>query len=129
MIMATVTIAETSDTVIVIVHKENNNIIDNKLIVGIYTGVITSWPDGTPVFALDQARNTKIKNDYYLNIIGKSKITMRAIWAQNIFSGRSLPPETAEPDEEMKRTVSANKHAIGYIWSSSIDESVKLIKP
>jgi len=118
-----------SDKVVVIVHKDNTNVVDKQMIVKIYTGAVKSWPDGTPVFALDQANNSSARSEFYADVIGKSKVTMRAIWAQNIFSGRGLPPKLVEPDEEMKKLVSSNKNAVGYILSSSVDDSIKVINP
>ena len=118
-----------SEKVVVIVHIDNTNVVNKQMIVKIYTGAVKSWPDGTPVFALDQANNSSARSGFYASVVGKSKVTMRAIWAQNIFSGRGLPPKLAEPDEEMKKLVSSNKNAVGYILSSSVDDSIKVVNP
>lgn len=129
LLAAVLNTALAADNLVVIVNKENNNVIDKKLIVKIYTGATKGWPDGSPVFALDQAENNPIRSQFYSDVIGKSKVTMRAIWAQNIFSGRAMPPKLANPDDEMKEIVRNNKHAIGYIKAESADETVKVITP
>ena len=128
-VTAFTTTVAASEKVVVIVHKDNANVVDKRLIVKIYTGAAKSWPDGTPVFALDQANNSSARSEFYASVVGKSKVTMRAIWAQNIFSGRGLPPKLANLDEEMKELVSNNKNAIGYILSSSADDRIKVINP
>lgn len=118
-----------AEGIVVIVNKENGNPVDKDLIVKIYTGATKAWPDGTPAFPLDQAESNPIRGQFYNDVIGKSKVTMRAIWAQNIFSGKALPPKLANPDEQMKDIVRSNKNAIGYIKASSADGSVKVITP
>jgi len=114
--------------VVVIVNKDNANPIDRALIINIYTGATRGWPDGTPVFALDQDDNSPVRTDFYANVIGKSRAAMRAIWAQNISSGKGLPPKLAKPDAMIKKLVSGNKNAIGYIHASSVDGSIKVVE-
>ena len=116
-----------AEEVAVIVHKSNANAVDHALVVKLYTGAARSWPDGSPVFVLDQAEDSQARADFYAQVIGKSAAAMKAIWAQNIFSGRGLPPKLANPDAEMKKLVSANKNAIGYIAASAVDDSVKVV--
>ncbi len=115
--------------VMVIVNKGNTNPIDRELIIKIYTGAAAGWPDGSPVTAFDQENDNPVRADFYKQIVGKSRAAIRAIRAQNIFSGRGLPPKLANPDAEMKKLVSSDKNAIGYIHASSMDDSVKAVKP
>lgn len=117
-----------ADDVVVIVNKDNTNPINRALVTKIYTGATRGWPDGTPIFALDQDDGSQIRADFYTNIIGKSRAAMRAIWAQNIFAGKGLPPKPVNPDAEMKKLVSSNKNAIGYIRASSVDNSIKVVE-
>lgn len=116
-----------ADDVVVIVNKGNTNPIDRALVIKTYTGATRGWPDGTPIFALDQDDDSPIRADFYANVLGKSRAAMRAIWAQNIFSGKGLPPKLANPDAEMKKLVSSNKSSIGYIRATSVDDSVKVV--
>jgi len=128
LLVATILSASASaEEVAVIVNKSNANPVDRALVVKLYTGAARSWPDGSPVFVLDQAEDSLARAEFYAQVIGKSAATMKAIWAQNIFSGRGLPPKLANPDVEMKKLVSANKNAIGYISASAVDDSVKVI--
>ena len=50
-----------------------------------------------------------------------------ALWAQNIFAGKGLPPKVATPGAEMKRLVATNRNAIGYIRASEVDDTVKVL--
>ncbi len=116
-----------ADDVVVIVHKDNTSQIDAAYVAQIYTGTLKGWPDGTPVFALDQMEDTPARRQFYTQIVGKSAAAMKAIWSQNIFAGKGLPPKVASPDAEMKRLVATNRNAIGYVLATQVDASVRVI--
>lgn len=116
-----------AEDVVVIVHKDNPSQIDAAYVAQIYTGTLKGWPDGTPVFALDQMEDTPARRQFYTQIVGKSAAAMKAIWSQNIFAGKGLPPKVASPDAEMKRLVATNRNAIGYVLATQVDASVRVI--
>ena len=119
--------AAAADGIVVIVNKNNTQPIDRATLVKIYTGATKYWPDGSPIFALDQEENGETRNMFYADKIQKNPATIRTIWAQMIFSGRGLPPKVAKVDDKMKQIVSANKDAIGYVRRSAADDSVRTI--
>ena len=59
--------------------------------------------------------------------MGKSLGNMKSLWAQNVFAGKAVPPKVLPSDDEVKKTVAANKNAIGYIKASAADDTVKVI--
>ena len=124
---AALSMSASAADVVVIVNKANANAVDKALVAKIYTGVTKSWPDGGPIFPLDQDENSPIRADFYSSVMGKSTSNMKALWAQIIFSGKGLPPKIANPDAEVKKVVSTNKNAIGYIRASSVDDTIKVV--
>lgn len=123
----TLSVSAWAADVVVIVNKANANAVDKALVVKIYTGEAKNWPDGGPVFALDQGEDNPIRADFNSSVLGKSGGNMKALWAQNIFAGKGLPPKVVDPDAEVKKVVSTNKNAIGYIKASSVDDTVKVV--
>lgn len=115
------------DPVVVIVNKNNTQPINRLLVVYIYTGVVRAWPDGTPAVAVDQRTGSATHTDFYKRIIGKSHAAMRALWAQNIFAGKSLPPKVLPTDLHVRELVGARENAIGYIRASQVDDSVRVV--
>lgn len=113
--------------IVVIVNKANSQNADKAFITRIYLGKVGEWPDGTSIEALDQAEDNPIHDQFYSELLGKSPALVKTLWAQNIFSGKRLPPKTANPDVLVKQIVSTHKNAIGYIKASSVDDSVKVI--
>jgi ABC-type phosphate transport system substrate-binding protein len=116
-----------ADGIVVIVNKDNPSAVDLAYVARIYTGATMRWPDGSPVFALDQAEDSAARAQFASAVVGRSVPALRGIWSQNIFAGKGLPPRVATPDSEMKRLVAQNRHAIGYVLSSQVDDTVKVI--
>ncbi len=119
--------AARADDIVVIVNKDNPNAVDLAYVARIYTGAAMRWPDGSPVFALDQAEDSVARAQFASAVVGRSVPALRGIWSQNIFAGKGLPPKVASPDSEMKRLVAQNRHAVGYVLSSQVDDSVRVV--
>ncbi|MEX8520466.1 MAG: substrate-binding domain-containing protein [Leptothrix sp. (in: b-proteobacteria)] len=120
--------AARADDIVVIVNKDNPNSIDRAFVERLYTGAIKGWPDGSPAFVLDLAENDPARALFSTRVLGRSLANMRAIWSQNIFTGKGLPPRVVSPDAEMKRLVATNRNAIGYIRASQLDDSVRAVR-
>lgn len=118
-----------ADNVAVIINKENNQPVTKEFLTKVYLGKTSTWPDGTPVMVFQQAEDNPIHDKFYTEILGKNPSLVKTMWTQNIFTGKRLPPKIANPDAEMKRLVNSNKNAIGYINTSSVDISIKVITP
>ncbi len=113
--------------VAVIVNKDNNNAIDAALVAKIYTGEVKSWPGGGRVVTLDLPENDPTRISFSTDMIGKSVANLKSIWAQMMFSGTAVPPKVLPSDDAVKKMVSSNKNAIGYISASSLDGTVKAV--
>jgi ABC-type phosphate transport system substrate-binding protein len=116
-----------AEDVVVVINKENRNTIDLAYVAKIYSGALRSWPDGSAVIAIDYPEEAEVRVQFSLKVLNRSVANMRAVWSQNIFSGKGLPPRVIANDEEIKRTVAANKYAIGYLPASQVDSSVKVL--
>ncbi len=127
LLMHLVSNAVIAEDVVVVVNKDNTNTIDLAYVAKIYSGAVRSWPDGSAVIALDYPEDADVRVQFSLKILNRSVANMRAIWSQNIFSGKGLPPRVIASDEEIKRTIVANKYSIGYMPASQVDSSVKVL--
>ena len=76
-----------AEEVVVIVNKDNPNVVDRHYIARLYTGAVKGWPDGSPAFPVDQLEGSESRALFYANVVGKSQSTVRALWQQAIFSG------------------------------------------
>lgn len=92
----------------------------------IYTGAKLKWPGGHKIQVVDQA-GTEVGKKFYEKVLGKSLHEMRRQWAQLTLSGQAAPPAQCSSDKTVKKIVAANPHAIGYIATAQLDDSVKEI--
>lgn len=81
---------------------------------------------GTAVL-LDQAEGAAIRDTFYTKVAGKNAAQMKALWSRLVFSGSAQPPKALGSGADVKKAVAANPDAIGYIDSSEVDASVKVV--
>ena len=115
------------DDIVIIVNRDNVNAVNIAFVQRVYLGALKGWPDGTSVLVLDQPEGSDARENFCNTVLKKSVTNVKAIWSQNIFTGKGLPPKITTPDEAVKQAVAANVGAIGYIRASQLDATVKAI--
>jgi hypothetical protein len=125
-VAATLSPALASD-VVVIGNKDNGSAVDRAFIAKAFVGEARSWPDGGSVTLYDQGDDNPTRAAFYTTFVGRSAAQVKAAWAQLVFSGKATPPKIVDGDAEVKKAVAANKLAVGYIKSSSVDDTVKVL--
>ncbi len=113
--------------VVAIVNKANDNAIDKTLVARIYQGESRTWPNGGSIAAYDLPEDNPERGAFDGEVVGKSQGALKSLWAQNVFTGKALPPKSAQSDDDVKKAVAANKNAIGYVKASSLDDTVKAV--
>jgi hypothetical protein len=76
---------------------------------------------------MEQAPNSSIRTDFCKKVLGKEPPEVRAIWSKLVFTGKGKPPKEFKSSAEVKKAVSENVDAIGYIDKSEVDDSVKVV--
>lgn len=123
-IFATATSAETA----VIVSASNaNTSIDKNTISKIFLGKSKSFPDGSQAIPIDQSDGSAVKDAFNSTLLGKSASQLKSYWSRLIFTGKGTPPKQSGTDAEVKSLVASNPNMIGYIDSSQVDASVKVV--
>jgi len=113
--------------VAVIVHPANNNILTQDDIANLFLGKKKSYPDGSEAIAIDQNDGTETRDAFTKDVLKKTNQQLKAFWAQQLFTGKGTPPKTVGRDADVKKLVAQNPSLIGYIDSSEVDASVKVI--
>jgi ABC-type phosphate transport system substrate-binding protein len=120
--------AASEDKIVVVVHKENLNTVDLAFVAKIYSGSVRFWPDGSAVVALDQLEDSEARAVFTALVLNRTVANMRAIWAQNIFTGKGLPPKIIPSELDTKKLVANNRNAIAYVHASQVDASLRVIE-
>jgi ABC-type phosphate transport system substrate-binding protein len=116
--------AADSNPIVVIAHKSNTT--DNMThaqLKWIYSGRKNRWADGQKILVIDRPVQSDIRSFFYRVILGvKAGHEYRAAGTPT-----SLKFTKRKSDRSVKRFVSRMPNAIGYIYKSDVDDSVKVL--
>ncbi len=93
----------------------------------VFLGKSDKFPSGSTALPLDQASGSGIRGNFYDKVTGKSEAQVKSAWSRLVFSGKGTPPKEVANSGEVKKLVSTNLNAIGYIEKSAVDSSVKVV--
>ncbi len=76
---------------------------------------------------LEQSADAPIRAEFYKKVLEKEAAQVQAVWARIVFTGKGKPPREYKSSADVKKAISENVNAIGYIEKSAVDDSVKVI--
>ena len=114
--------------VAVIVNPDNATVsMTASQVKAIFLKKTKKFPDGDSATPIDQEEHSEIYTQFAKKVLSKDAAQLKSYWSLEIFSGRGSPPEQLDGDEQVKAQISSLIHAIGYIDSDSVDDSVKVV--
>lgn len=96
-------------------------------VAAIFLGKSQTLPSGQTAVPADLPEASPAREIFYSKGAGKSPSQVKATWARLTFSGKATPPKEVPTAADVKRYVSSNPDAIGYIEKSAIDGTVKVV--
>ena len=115
------------EVVPVVSAKSTVTTLNAAQVADIFLGKTSRFPDGSIALPVDQGEESPLREKFYAQFAGKSPAQVKAWWSKIIFTGRGQPPRQAADSTEVKRIVSDNPHAIGYIDARQVDASVRVL--
>ena len=76
---------------------------------------------------IEQAESSPLRAEFCKKVLEKEPGQVQAIWSKITFTGKGKAPREMKSSAEVKKAVSENVSAIGYIEKSAVDDSVKVI--
>ncbi|NRR29299.1 hypothetical protein HSX11_03780 [Oxalobacteraceae bacterium] len=76
---------------------------------------------------IEQAEGSAIRAEFCKKVLEKTPAQVEAIWSKIVFTAKGKPPREYKSSAEIKKAVSDNVNAIGYIEKSAVDDSVKVV--
>lgn len=117
-----------SAEIAVIVNSSNpNNNLDQATVGKIFLGKSKSFPDGSQAVPIDQDEGSAARDSFNSTVLGKSSSQLKSYWSRLIFTGKGTPPKQSGNDAAVKKLVADNPNIIGYVDSSAVDSSVKVV--
>jgi ABC-type phosphate transport system substrate-binding protein len=112
----------------VIVSASNaNSAMSDKDIAKLFLGKTKSFPNGIQAIPVDQDAGTASRDAFRDTVLGKSASQLKSYWSRLIFTGKGTPPKESGDDAGVKALVAENPNLIGYVDSSVVDGSVKVL--
>lgn len=90
----------------------------------LYFGMSSRLPDGALATVFDV--DGEGKNLFYSKVLKKTPEQMSKYWTRMMFTGKAQPPRTVK-SEELKAALLQKSGSIGYMDSSKLDGSLKVI--
>lgn len=116
-----------ADVVVIVSPDSPVTTLNAEQVADIFLGRNSRFPDGSAAVPIDQTENSPDRAEFYARYIGRTSAQIRAHWAKLIFTGRGRPPRQLANISEMKALLAGNPHAIGYLDSSHVDDSVRVL--
>ena len=116
-----------ADVVAVVSARSPIIALDKSQVADIFLGKASRFPNGIQAAPIDQAEGSAVRDEFYGKVIGKTAAQIKAYWSKIIFTGRGQPPPSVSNSIEMKKRISDNPAAIGYIDRSLVDDSVRVV--
>jgi ABC-type phosphate transport system substrate-binding protein len=121
------TAGATADVVAVVSAKSPVTALSKSQVVDIFLGRASRFPNGVQAVPIDQADGSVARAEFYAKVADKSAAQLKAYWSKIIFTGRGQPPPAVSNSNEVKKRLSENPAAIGYIDANSVDDTVKVV--
>jgi ABC-type phosphate transport system substrate-binding protein len=116
-----------ADVVAVVSAKSPITALDKSQVADLFLGKASRFPNGIQAVPIDQAEGLAVRDEFYDKVLGRTAAQMKAYWSKIIFTGRGQPPPSVSSDLEMKKRISENPAAIGYIDRSLVDSSIRIV--
>ena len=111
----------------VVVNPANANAVSADDLNRLFLGRASSFADGSKATPLNMAEGTAARDEFDSKVLNRSAAQLKAYWSKLVFTGKGTPPKELADDAAVKAAVAADSSAIGYISSSSVDSTVKVV--
>ncbi len=93
----------------------------------LWLGKLNKLPGVGRINVVDQPDASDIRAEFYSKVVKKTPQQLKAYWSRQIFTAKTFPPKQLLNDEAIVEWVSSTPDALGYVDSSSVNGSVKVL--
>lgn len=110
----------------VVVPAERATELTIEEVTQIYLRKRRFWSDGQPIVPVNRDAGSAARSLFTRAVFRGEGRRLAGYWNRQYFLG-VLPPATFASDEAVKRFLSTEPNAIGYIDAAAVDDSVKVV--
>ena len=111
----------------VIVHLSNTDNLNSQAISQLFLGQVSSFPSGGVAIPIALIRGNSYREYFNETVLKKTENQYKAFWSRLVFTGKGTPPKSGASDAEMIELIAANPNMIGYISTSAVNDTIKVI--
>ena len=111
----------------VITHPSNGDSISAKQASKLFLGKSKKFPGGGQAVPIEQADGSAARSEFHASVTKKKPSQLKAYWSRIVFTGKGQPPKEVRSDEEVIALISKSPNMIGYVDSSAVTNSVKVV--
>lgn len=116
-----------ADLVVIVHPSVGASLLTEDDVSRIFLGKSKSFPSGGQALPINQNEGAAIRDKFNLIVCKKKPSQYKAYWSQLVFTGKGTLPKDVGDDAAVKALVAANPNMIGYIDSSAVDDTVKIV--
>jgi ABC-type phosphate transport system substrate-binding protein len=123
--------AEDTPFVVIVRGDHAANSIKRQELVNFFLKKTSRWSDGRMVVPVDQTASAPARNAFTRSVLSAAGLgqlsAVQNFWLQQVYSGRSTPPEVKASDAEVVAFVASTPGAIGYVSAAPAAGGVKVL--
>ena len=116
-----------SDIVVIVNAKNSVSSISKSDLNRIFLGKKSEFGNGQKAIPVNQYYSSDIRAKFDKQFLRKSPQQSKAYWSKQLFTGAGKPPMEMPGDLDVLQEVAKNEDMIGYVDSSALNESVKVL--
>jgi ABC-type phosphate transport system substrate-binding protein len=111
----------------IIVNPNNSSdSVSREFLRDVFLKKATEW-HGNTVRPIDLSLKQGVRAEFTKDVIRKSPAQLRAYWAQQVFSGKGVPPPEVDSPARVVEYVLANPGAVGYLPADADTGKAKVV--
>ncbi len=103
------------DVQVILAPDREATVPDRRLLLSIYIGRVTLWPDGRPIRVFTLADDQTLHERFCRQLLGTYPYVLRGAWDKLVYTGTGFAPTVVANEREMRRHVLNTPGAIGYV--------------
>lgn len=112
---------------VIIGHHGGPDTITPQQVKDIYLNRSSRLPDGQRAVAFQLPAGNSMREAFNQLITERNNAWLKSFWSRQVLTGKGHPPKEVSSASSMKSVVSSTLGSIGYLDSTLVDDSVKVL--
>jgi len=123
--LAVISLSHANVVVVVAKHSEIQS-LEDKHVANIFLARTSRFPNGEKARPIE-LKNEALRNDFYLQISGKSSKQLYAYWTTLVFTGKGKPPRSYGDGATLQEKLLSQPGGITYLPLEQVTADMKIV--